>query len=38
MVRKWLCLVCDEIIESENMPEECPVCGVSGEENFEEVE
>ncbi len=25
-MKKWRCLVCGEIIESENAPEKCPVC------------
>ncbi|MDR3091801.1 MAG: FAD-dependent oxidoreductase [Clostridiales bacterium] len=35
--RQWRCLVCGEIIESNEAPESCPVCGV-GAENFTEVE
>ncbi len=35
--RLWKCLVCGEIIEGDQPPEACPVCGV-GPEQFVEVE
>ncbi|MEA4987186.1 MAG: FAD-dependent oxidoreductase [Anaerovorax sp.] len=35
--RKWKCLICGEIVEGEEPPQACPVCGV-GPEQFVEVE
>ncbi|NLW79959.1 MAG: rubredoxin [Ruminococcaceae bacterium] len=35
--KKWRCIVCGAIIESDTVPDVCPVCGVTGAENFEEV-
>lgn len=34
---KWKCIVCGAVIEGEQPPEKCPVCGV-GPENFEKLE
>lgn len=35
-VKKWRCLICGEVIEGEEPPAACPVCGV-GPEQFVEV-
>lgn len=34
---KWKCTICGVVVEGENPPESCPVCGV-GPEMFEKVE
>ena len=34
-MKKYRCTICGEVIESETMPEVCPVCGV---DTFEEIE
>ncbi len=34
--KKWICLVCGELVEGETPPEKCPVCGVDSE-MFKEV-
>ena len=34
--KKWICVVCGEVVEGETPPEQCPVCGV-GPEMFEEL-
>ncbi len=34
--KKWICLVCGELVEGETPPDKCPVCGV-GPEMFKEV-
>ncbi|MDF2617238.1 MAG: rubredoxin/flavodoxin/oxidoreductase, partial [Sedimentibacter sp.] len=34
---KWKCIVCGAVVEGEQPPAQCPVCGV-GPENFEMVE
>ena len=34
--KKWKCLICGAVVEGENPPERCPVCGV-GPELFEEL-
>ena len=36
-MKKWKCLVCGEIVESETRPEQCPRCKVPGEK-FVELE
>ncbi len=36
-MKKWRCIVCGEVFEGETHPDPCPVCGASGDENFEEV-
>ena len=36
-MKKFRCKVCGEIIESENIPAQCPRCKVKGEDKFEEV-
>jgi len=36
-MKKWQCLPCGYTCESENPPDECPVCGL-GADAFEEVE
>ena len=36
-MKKWRCKVCGEIIESDNIPEQCPRCKVKGDDKFEEV-
>ena len=35
-MKKWRCLVCGEIVESETKPKVCPLCGAPAEK-FEEV-
>ncbi len=35
-MKKWRCTVCGQIVESEERPDKCPACKVSGEK-FEEV-
>ncbi|WP_324825205.1 FAD-dependent oxidoreductase [Sinanaerobacter sp. ZZT-01] len=35
--RKWKCLICGEIVEGDEPPQACPVCGV-GPEQFVEVQ
>ncbi len=35
-MRKWKCLICGEIVESETRPEACPLCKAPGEK-FEEI-
>ncbi|WP_130861176.1 FAD-dependent oxidoreductase [Bacilliculturomica massiliensis] len=35
-VKKWRCLICGEVVEGEEPPAACPVCGV-GPEQFVEV-
>ena len=35
IMKKYRCTICGEVIESETMPEVCPVCGV---DTFEEIE
>lgn len=35
-LKKWKCVVCGAVVEGENPPEKCPVCGV-GPELFEEL-
>ena len=35
-MKKWKCLICGEIVESETRPDKCPLCKASGEK-FEEV-
>ena len=34
-MKKWRCLVCGEIVESETRPDKCPRCGVPGEKFVE---
>ena len=36
-MKKFRCKVCGEIIESENIPAQCPRCKVKGDDKFEEV-
>ena len=35
-MKKWICIVCGEIVEGETPPDKCPVCGV-GAEMFKEI-
>jgi NAD(P)H-nitrite reductase large subunit/rubredoxin len=35
-LKKWKCIICGAVVEGENPPERCPVCGV-GPELFEEL-
>ena len=35
-MKKWICKPCGYVVEGENPPDQCPVCGV-GPEEFEEV-
>ena len=35
-MNKWKCVVCGEIVKSENAPQKCPACGVSSE-YFEKI-
>jgi len=35
IVKKWICIVCNEVFEGVNPPEECPACGATSEQ-FEE--
>ena len=35
-MKKWKCLICGEIVESETRPESCPLCKAPGEK-FEEI-
>ena len=35
-MKKWKCLICGEIVESETRPEQCPLCK-AGADKFEEV-
>ncbi len=37
-MKKWKCLICGEIVESETRPEACPVCHAPGEKFVEVVE
>ena len=34
-MKKWKCLICGEIVESENRPEACPLCKAPGEKFVE---
>lgn len=34
-MKKWKCLICGEIVESETRPESCPVCHAPGEKFVE---
>ena len=36
-MKKWKCLICGEIVESETRPESCPLCHAPGEK-FVEIE
>ena len=35
-MKKWRCKICGEIVESENVPEKCPLCK-AGSDKFEEI-
>ena len=35
-MKKWRCVICGEILESENVPERCPRCK-AGSDKFEEI-
>ena len=37
-MKKWRCLVCGEIVESEERPAQCPLCKAPGEKFVEVVE
>ena len=37
-MKKWRCLVCGEIVESETRPEACPLCKAPGEKFVEVIE
>ena len=37
-MKKWKCLICGEIVESETRPESCPLCKAPGEKFVEVVE
>ncbi len=37
-MKKWKCLICGEIVESETRPEKCPLCKAPGEKFVEIVE
>ncbi|MBO4988864.1 MAG: NADH peroxidase [Clostridia bacterium] len=34
-MKKWKCLICGEIVESETCPEKCPLCGAPAEKFVE---
>ena len=34
-MKKWKCLICGEIVESETRPEACPLCKAPGEKFVE---
>lgn len=36
-MKKWICKVCGYVYEGDEVPEQCPLCGV-GPEEFEEVD
>lgn len=36
-MKKWRCIVCGAEFEQDPPPGPCPVCGVEGDENFEEI-
>ena len=37
-MKKWKCLICGEIVESDTRPEQCPLCKAPGEKFVELVE
>ena len=37
-MKKWKCLICGEIVESDTRPEQCPLCKAPGEKFVEIVE
>lgn len=37
-IKKWICIVCDEIFEGELPPEICPVCGAAQDQFIQYVE
>ena len=37
-MKKWRCIVCGQIVESDTMPVECPLCHAPGEKFVEVVE
>ena len=34
-MKKWKCLICGEIVESETRPDKCPLCKAPGEKFVE---
>ncbi len=36
-MKKWRCKICGEIIESETIPAQCPLCKAKGDDKFEEI-
>ena len=38
VMKKWKCLICGEIVESDTRPEQCPLCRAPGEKFVELVE